>query len=194
MNRLRFAGLALPLVAWAFSGCAINYETNIDNSATVPEFVLENASVTRWEDSTLRVMASAAMVEQYKSQDVYYARDVSCEIYDEAGELQTVGAFGFVSADTKEELYTLHGNINIENRAEETSVRAQSIIWSGNTGLLASAENDSVTISKSGSTPFSFTGKGFQADTFNRAFRFLNVSGTIVSGEIDEIIEDGEAE
>ncbi|MDR1786452.1 MAG: LPS export ABC transporter periplasmic protein LptC [Spirochaetaceae bacterium] len=182
MSNRRFFLTIACILPWLFS-CEIHYNTFEDNSNQVPEFVLENAVITRWEKSVLRVSARAAQVEQYKRQNVYFARDVSCEIFDEEGALQTTGSFGYVSADTDTELYTLHGDIGVENRAEQTSVQAQALMWSGKTGLLSSSGGDRVTIRRTGETPFSFTGTGFAADTFNRTYRFTAVSGNIATGE-----------
>jgi LPS export ABC transporter protein LptC len=176
------AALAAVLCGVCFFSCAIHYNAFEDNSEVVPEFVLEDAAVTRWENAVLRVSAKAGRVEQYKRLNTYFARDVSCEIYDEKGGLQTTGAFGYVSANTDKELYTLYSDIVVENRSENTTVRAQSLRWSGKSGLLASAKDDAVTISRAGETPFSFTGSGFAADTFNHTYRFKSVSGRITTG------------
>jgi hypothetical protein len=165
--------------------CAIQYNTIEDNSDVVPEFILKNATVSRYENSVLRVSASATQVEQYKQKNIYYAEDVSCAVFAEDGALQTEGSFGFVAADTDNEVYTLFDSITVDNHTENTGVRAESLKWSGKTGLLASGADSIVSITRiSGeSTSFTFSGRGFSADTFKRTYTFTGISGTINSGE-----------
>jgi len=177
-----FPAVSAAALCAALVSCEIHYNSFEDHSADVPEFVLENAVIERYEKSLLRVRAGAALVEQYKRQNVYYARDVSCEIFDEAGELQSTASFGEVSADVDAELYTLHGAIRVENHAENTKVAAEALQWSGKTGLLSGDARGSVTIERGGTAPFSFTGRGFSADTFSRTYRFRAVTGRIDSG------------
>ena len=155
---LRHSRAMLPrlcpcLFAWCVSiflliSCAIQYDTIVDNSDEVPEFVLANAKISRYEKSKLRVSVNAAMVEQYKQQSLYYAKDVSCEIFSEEGELQTEVSFGYAAADTGKEIYTLFDSITVNNYAEDTMVNAESLKWSGKTGLLASRENSEVVITR----------------------------------------------
>jgi len=166
-----------------FASCSIQYNTIEDNSDRVPEFVLEQASVSRYENSLLKVSANASRVEQYKQKNIFFAQDVSCEVYDETGELQTTGSFGFVVADTDSEVYTLFDQISINNYAENTSVRAEELKWSGKTGLLSSGSGSTVTIVRTSETAFEFSGIDFTADTFNRTYQFNIVNGTITSGE-----------
>jgi hypothetical protein len=150
-NRPCFFALCASI--FVLISCAIQYDNIVDNSDEVPEFVLANAKISRYEKSQLRVSVSAALVEQYKMQSLYYARDVSCLIFSQDGELQTEVSFGFAAADTGRELYTLFDAITVNNYAEDTMVNAESLLWSGKTGLLASGKTDEVTITRVTLTP-----------------------------------------
>jgi LPS export ABC transporter protein LptC len=173
--------LTAALFMFGCVSCAIQYNTIEDNSDNVPEFMLRDAVVSRYENSQLKVRADAGLIEQYKQQNIFFAQNVACEVYADDGTLQTTGAFGFVVADTDSEVYTLFDNISVENHAENTSVRAEQLKWSGKTGLLASGNDSPVTIIRAGETAFEFSGVGFSADTFNRTYQFSGVSGTIIA-------------
>jgi LPS export ABC transporter protein LptC len=182
-------------VVFLLVSCSIQYQTIADNSEEVPEFTLRNASVSRYEQGVLRVTASADLVEQYKKKNIYYAQNVECEIFEEDGTLQTKGIFGFVAADIDNKVYTFFDSVTVDNYSEKTSVRAETLKWSGKTGLLASGRESTVTIIREAednssqenpegnATTFSFTGSGFSADSNKRTYRFSEVSGKIDSRE-----------
>jgi hypothetical protein len=195
MNRVSF--FAVLCAAVLSASCSIQYQSVADNSDAVPEFTLRNASVSRYEKGVLRVRADAALVEQYKNKNVYYAQGVECEVFADDRALQTKGMFGFIAADIDNELYTFFDSVTIENYSEETSVRAETLKWSGKTGLLASAKESTVTITRQnadagnfegeipagGSISFSFTGSGFSADAKKRTYRFSDAAGRIDTEE-----------
>ncbi|GMO51574.1 MAG: hypothetical protein Pg6C_16410 [Treponemataceae bacterium] len=199
MHRILFAALSAAM-ALSFFSCSVEYDTIIDNSDDVPEFILWNASIERYESGICRVRAKAGIVEQYKQKNIYYAQDVECDVFAEDGAPQTKGAFGFAAADIDNELYTFFDSITVDNYSENTGVRAESLKWSGKSGLLASDAGSVVTITRQTedadqtsdgaendgnelSTAFSFTGYGFSADSNRRTYQFSDISGTIDSGD-----------
>jgi hypothetical protein len=180
------AGLAALLPS-----CSIAYNNFQTDSSGVPEFLLETAVLTRYEDGKPSVRLEAGLFEQYQNDNAIYGSGTSFSVSSAEGEQTARGNCGLFSADTDTEIYTLFDSIRVESVRENFEIRASELKWSGDSGVLTSGQDTAVSIVRGknagdsgGGSNFSLSGTGFSANTRERTYRFSGaVTGTFVTGE-----------
>lgn len=160
------------------NSCSIKYDTTVEVSDVVPEFVFEDTKIIKYEDKKIRTEITAKKLEEYKGSNEAYATEINFSVYDSNAEVTTEGQCGYLYADTDKKLYQLYDEIQIKDVSENTEFYADAIKWNGKTEQLISRKTDKVKIKKDDTV---MEGVGFSASGISKTFRFL---GT-VDGEIE---------
>jgi hypothetical protein len=160
-----------------FVACEISYGVIDDTTASTPEFQLNGARVTHYENGRLTAQLDAGMVEQYKNNSSIFGSSVSFVIYEENGTEIGHGKCGLISADTGNEIYLLFDSIEFVNNRDQFALTAEAIKWSSKEGLLSSERNGIVSIVQNrrggnGETSFSLSGTEFSVNRNKRTFEF----------------------
>ncbi|MBR1403880.1 MAG: LPS export ABC transporter periplasmic protein LptC [Treponema sp.] len=172
--------------------CSLNYLKGENSEDTIPEFSFKNADYTKYESSKKNVRLNAAELEQYKSDNAIFAKNAEFETYEKDGKLQTSGRCELISANTKNEVYTLYGNILLNLKKQNMKISADSLNFNKKTEQITSGKNSEVQLTKDDIT---MTGYGFSASGVSKSFSFIDrVEGTIQTSddatESDEAAED----
>ncbi|MCR5494656.1 MAG: LPS export ABC transporter periplasmic protein LptC [Treponema sp.] len=177
----------LLIIVLIFSGCSLRYNSSYQDEADVPEFIFTDATFTKYEDNTKKLSLSAASLEQYSQNNSMYAKDVSFQLLNKAGEVETEGSCHILAANSDDEKYTLFDQIKVKNFKEDFEVTADTLRWNGKSEQLTSSRNDMVSIKKGDTF---MMGSGFSASAVSKSFSFTGV----ISGEFTKDEENNEAE
>lgn len=160
-----------------FSSCSLKYSETPDVSASVPELVFEDSTMTRYENSNINLEMTVEKLEQYKNSQDTYAQGVEFKTF-ENGDVSTEGQCNYILMNSDAELYMLYNNISLKNYKENVSFFADSLKWNAKTEQLTSGIKDKVTIKKDDTQ---LSGKGFSASGISKKFVF----SSDVTGEIE---------
>lgn len=178
------SNILLFFTFFSFVSCSLDYGKQVDVREVVPEFIFTNAHLERYEENKISADVNAGILEQYSDSTVSYAKDIEFTSFDKNGEIETEGSCGFLSADTKNEIYELYDNIKLFSKTQKSSFFADSLIWNSKTEQLISSQNDSVHIQRD---DIDLYGNGFSASGVSSKFEFSgNVEGKIITKESDE--------
>lgn|SRR5574344_27226 len=159
------------------ASCSINYNQEAPDESTIPEFVFNDATFYRYENSKLSMALQAARLEQYKNDGASYARSVTFQSWNDKSEIDTEGSVGLLCINTKDNIYTLFNDIIIKNNEQKVEIHADNLKWNSDTEQLTSGRNDTVVLKRD---DVELEGKGFSASGVSRAFSFTQpVKGTI---------------
>lgn len=161
-----------------FLSCSIKYDSTVEISDVVPEFVFEDASVIRYENKKVKITVEADKMEEYKDSSETFAKGVDFSAYNDNEELTTEGQCGYLFADTDKKIYQLYDNITLNSITEKTKFYADEIKWNEKTEQLTSGKSDSVKIEKEDTI---MVGSGFSASGVSKTFSFTGA----VSGDIE---------
>lgn len=168
-----------------FFSCSLNYFQNENSEALIPEFTFRNARYARYENDKKSLWLEAAVLEQYKSDNAVFSKDVRFESFDSDGGMITSGECRLLSADSKKEIYTMFGDVRVDLHKQEMRIHAGSLSFNKRSEQLVSDRADEVRVQKK---DLSVSGYGFSASGVSRTFAFFGeVSGLIQN-------EDGEPE
>lgn len=176
--------LILVILQVLFFSCSLKYGSTVSVEDVVPEFSFEDAKYTRVEDGKVSFYLEAGKLEQYKNSSATYAQDVDFTVYED-GEITVSGECGYLSADTKTEIYSLHDDIYIDSVEKDLKVKAKNLKWDGKTEQLVSGRTDNVTVETS---EVKVVGSGFSASGVSNSYEFT----AMVSGNIETKEEDNE--
>lgn len=172
--------------------CSLNYGTEQDSEASVPEFSFTEAVFNRYEDSKISITLQSEKLEQYKSDGSSYAKNAQFKTYTKEGTLDTDGFCSLLAAHPNDELYTLFDGISINIYSQKMTLTAESLKFNGKTEQITSGENEVVSIEKDGTTA---TGTGFSASGVSRKYSFSEqVAGTVIDSEDTQPAEESETE
>lgn len=168
---MRRSALFLLLVGGflLYTACSLQYEEAVSIDDSVPELTFRTIELSRYRDYNRTIQLSAALLEQYRDTGASYAKDASFVTWTDEQALDTEGSCGLLSLNTKDELYTLFGNIEMRNHTNNVTLLAQNLRWNGKTEQLISGAQDQVTLIKDG---LSLTGMGFSASGVTHRFVF----------------------
>lgn len=158
------------------TGCSVTYTEPPFVEDKIPEFVFQNASMSRFHNNQLITDIEAEFLEQYRNTSNSYGKNVTFNSYED-GQLETSGSCGYISANGDLEVYELFDNIQLENHTEGVKVFADGLKYNGKTEQLTSGKGDSVTIENETT---SLRGTGFAASGVSKSYSFSgNVIGSI---------------
>lgn len=167
-----FAVITASLLA---ASCSLNYGRDTNTESSIPEFSFKDATFKRIENGVKKVSMTASQLEQYKSDNSSFAKDVEFSTFDEQGQIDTEGKCGLLSSDTKNKKYGLYKDINLNIHSQEMEISAQALKFDGKSEQLTSSREDEVTITKS---DMETKGRGFSASGVSNTFSFMyEVSG-----------------
>jgi len=170
-------------ILFSFS-CSLNYKNSENSESSIPEFSFKNAAYTKYENSKKSVSLTASQLEQYKSDNAVFAKDASFQTFDDKGQDETKGQCELISADTKKELYTLYGNIELDLPKQEMQISAQSLKFNKKSEQITSGSYDEVTLRKK---DVLMEGHSFSASGVSKSFSFADaVEGTITTSDKKE--------
>lgn len=171
------------------SACSLDYGKTVNVEDSIPEFKFTDAVYSQYENNKKTLEISAERIEQYKSDGSSYAKKASFKNYNEDGTLDSEGKCDFLSADTKNDLYTLFENIYVQLHSQDLKIRAQALKFDGKTEQITCGMDDTVSIEKKDTV---ITGRSFSASGVSKTFSFgETVTGTVVTQ--DEPVETAEA-
>mgnify|MGYP002853800928 CR=1 FL=1 len=193
----------LPFLFFTFFSlsCSLNYLKGENSEDTIPEFNFKNADYTRYESSKKNIVLRAEELEQYKSDNAIFAKNASFETFDSSGKSETSGECDLIAANTKKDIYTLYGNIELSLPKQDMQISADSLNFNKKTEQLTSGKNSEVRLTKKDVT---MSGYGFSASGVNHSFSFIDtVLGTIETndkndseqkaGDTEQTAEESEA-
>lgn len=160
------------------SSCSLKYGDTVSVEEKIPEFVFQDATITRYEDKKVTVEIAAATLEQYKDTSETFAKEVEFTAYNDEGEIRTEGNCGYLFTDTDKEIYELYDNIELFNHDDNTKFFADVLKWNAKNEQLTSGRGDMVRIETEDTI---MHGSGFSASGISKNFVF---TGT-VTGDIE---------
>ena len=171
-------------------GCSLKYSEDTHNiEDKEPEFIFSGAEFKRYENSKNKVSMSAQKLEQYKGGIKTYADNVNFTIMKDDGNIDTEGSCGLLSSDSQAQKYSLYNGIQIFNHSRNVQIKADQLRWNGKNEQLTSGRNDTITITKEGTT---IRGSGFSASGVSNEFAFSGaVSGTVDTNDENTDKETG---
>lgn len=199
MKRVRFALLhsaVILILASSLAGCSLKYQSDALAEQNVPQLRLENAVYKKYADNKKNIELKSSVFEQYKGINRSYAKDVEFIIFDSAMMPKSTGKTAIISADTKDQIYTLYDGIEFNDTTQNINIKGDSLKWNGNTEQLVSAKGREITIVKDN---LKITGKDFSASAVSNTFLFSSsVKGSQINvsksgGEDEEITFSGDS-
>lgn len=199
MKRVRFALLhsaVILILASSLAGCSLKYQSDALAEQNVPQLRLENAVYKKYADNKKNIELKSSVFEQYKGINRSYAKNVEFIIYDSAMQPKSTGKTAIISADTKDQIYTLYDGIEFNDTTQNINIKGDSLKWNGNTEQLVSAKGREITIVKDN---LKITGKDFSASAVSNTFLFSSsVKGSQINvsksgGEDEEITFSGDS-
>nr|WP_318659997.1 LPS export ABC transporter periplasmic protein LptC [uncultured Treponema sp.] len=199
MKRVRFALLhsaVILILASSLAGCSLKYQSDALAEQNVPQLRLENAVYKKYADNKKNIELKSSVFEQYKGINRSYAKDVEFIIFDSAMQPKSTGKTAIISADTKDQIYTLYDGIEFNDTTQNINIKGDSLKWNGNTEQLVSAKGREITIVKDN---LKITGKDFSASAVSNTFLFSSsVKGSQINvsksgGEDEEITFSGDS-
>ncbi|MBR0154969.1 MAG: LPS export ABC transporter periplasmic protein LptC [Treponema sp.] len=199
MKRVCFALLhsaVILILASSLAGCSLKYQSDALAEQNVPQLRLENAVYKKYADNKKNIELKSSVFEQYKGINRSYAKDVEFIIFDSAMMPKSTGKTAIISADTKDQIYTLYDGIEFNDTTQNINIKGDSLKWNGNTEQLVSAKGREITIVKDN---LKITGKDFSASAVSNTFLFSSsVKGSQINvsksgGEDEEITFSGDS-
>ncbi|MCR5607237.1 MAG: LPS export ABC transporter periplasmic protein LptC [Treponema sp.] len=182
MNKYRdliFTSLLVISFLCLSASCSLNYAQEADDEDSYPELLFNNVKLIRYDDGKKAAEITASAIEKYKTTDTSYAKDVTFKTLNKNGNIDNSGKCKYLSADSKQQEYTLLNDIEIENKEEKLKITAKSLHWNGKSEQLTGGAEDIVTIQRD---DLRMEGIGFSANGVDKSFLF--------KGKIDGIIEN----
>jgi LPS export ABC transporter protein LptC len=181
--------------------CSLKYDQEEMFTDSAPEFTFKGLEMNRIEEGNHTATLTAQKLEQYRNDDAIYASNVSFTIYNSDSKIVVTGSCSLLSADTKNELYFLDGNVDVNSHEQNLQVKAERIKWNGKTEQLVSSEDDKVIIGSgvpdnsdeyaspvnSSSSRINIEGTGFSASGVSMSYVYENhVQGTILTDVVEQ--------
>ncbi len=164
-----------------FLSCSLEYYKSQNSEETIPEFIFNDASFSRYEAGKSKIKLQAEKIEQYKSDSSTYAKNAEFDSYDDDGNLETSGSCGLLEAKTNTENYKLFNDIYLNMISQKMEINAQSLAFNKKSEQITSDYNSEVKLKKEG---MEASGTGFSGSGVSKAFSFeYGVSGTIETEE-----------
>ena len=180
--------LAVAIIIGSLCACSLDYGKSVSVEDTIPEFRFTDASFSRYEDNKPTMEVQAKKIEQYKNDGAAYILDARFKTFDDKGTLDTEGFCELLSADSKNEQYTMFNNIYVQLYSQDLKIRAETLRFDGNTEQLTSRRDEDVIIEKKDTV---ITGRGFSASAVSKSFYFEDaVDGTVTT--TDDVAEESE--
>lgn len=168
--------------------CSLNYANGENSEDKIPEFSFTHAEYIKYESSKKTVSLHAEKLEQYKNDGSVFAKNAVFETYND-DEIEMKGSSELLSADSRNELYTLFGRINLFIADQNMEIATQSLMLNRKSEQLTSGINDEVMLTKDDTV---VTGRGFSASGISRTYSFLGyVDGVIKTNDEAEMQGDG---
>ncbi len=164
-----------------FLSCSLEYYKPQNSEETIPEFIFNDASFSRYEAGKSKIKLQAEKIEQYKSDSSTYAKNAEFDSYDSDGKLETSGSCGLLEAKTNTENYKLFNDIYLNMISQKMEINAQSLAFNKKSEQITSDYDSEVTLKKEG---MEVSGTGFSGSGVSKAFAFeYGVAGTIETEE-----------
>jgi LPS export ABC transporter protein LptC len=174
---MKFTILLFSSVFLVLPGCSLNYGKLENTETAVPELTFSNAQLNKYKSNRLTAQIEAERIEQYKNQQVSFARSAAFHTWNDQGEPSLSGSCGLLAADSGTDQYSLFNKIDVTLYSQKIQLQAESLRWNGKTEQLTSSKNTPVVISRDN---FIVSGTGFSASAVSRSFVFTgNAHGTI---------------
>jgi LPS export ABC transporter protein LptC len=155
-----------------------------------PDLVMINVEYVRVRDRDPIAKFQAERAERYEKQGVMKLENFTFEQYGERGtEVNATGEAGYAMVEIDSGDIYMDNGVRIEVESEDIILETIKLEWKDETRILASGEDDEVTVSRDNGT--SFTGLGLTANARTRDWEFAGiVHGTFISGDDEEDIDD----
>lgn len=188
MHTFRSVFVFVSIASFLFPSCSFNYGRDVLAVNAIPDMVLNDVNIDRYENARISIGLQARTLEIYDTDRVWVAEGISFVQYapDGTGEIESEGFAGIMLVDDKEEVYSLGEDTEVHLISDNLFLKASDLRWSKKTNQLSGSRSAEVEIAKDDGSVI--RGTGFYADTLNRSYELLqNVSGKFVTGEpLDE--------
>lgn len=162
---------------FSICSCSLNYGRDINSENTIPELNFSQATFKRVENGNTTITMNAQQLEQYKSDNSSYAKNVQFSTYDDNGTLDTQGNCNLLAADTHNKKYGLYNDIHLQVSSQNLEIQAQALKFDGYSEQLTSNRDSEVIIKKD---DMETKGRGFSASGVSNTFSFMYA----VDGEV----------
>lgn len=176
----------LPAILSIFvlASCSLKYDNRTSEEDSSPEIEAQEINYKRYEERKITVEVEAGAMEQYRDTRETFVQDTRFRTWDENLNLSSEGSCYLLGADIENGIYTLFGNISINNISQNFTLRAPALRWDNKNQKLTSGKDDTIFIERDDAE---FQGKGFSADGITHDFSFeSSVSGTITTQDSEE--------
>lgn len=172
--------LALIISASVFFSCSLRYGEEVSSTETTPEFTFQNVTYTIYQNGGKTFNIECSQLEQYQNSSSY-ANDATFTSWNNLGQKETTGSCNLISIETNQNIYTLYGDISVNNLDQNLLIQTDYLKWNNNSQQLQSNNQSLVTIQKDDLT---VTGTGFSASGVSKTYTFnSNISGTLIQEE-----------
>ena len=172
--------------------CSLNYLKSENSEDKIPEFSFRNANYAKYRSSKKNVSLKAEQLEQYKSDNAVFAKNAEFETFDSDGKPDSSGSCQLISANTKKEIYTLYGEIELSLPKQDMKISADTLNFNKKTEQITSGKSSEVRLNKK---DIEMSGYGFSASGVSKTFSFIDtVSGTINTSDETSGSENVEVE
>lgn len=179
-------------LAAIFTSCSLEYYKAQNSEDSLPEFIFNDASFSRYENGKSKIKLQAEKIEQYKSDSSTYAQNAEFDSYDDDGNIETTGSCGLLEAKNSDEKYKLFKNINLNMISQKMEIKAESLSFDKKSEQITSDFDSQVQLSKDG---MNVTGTGFSGSGVSKSFAFeYGVNGTIETNDSDNDLNAGQDE
>lgn len=157
------------ILFFSVSGCSLKYNRELLSEENAPQLRLENIVMRKYNDNKKSLELKSSVYEQYKSANLSYARDAVFTLYDSDMKQTSTGEASLLSANTREEVFSLFGGIDFYDSTQNLKINGDSLRWNGKTEQLVSAKGKEITIHKD---DLIISGKDFSASAVSNTFLF----------------------
>ena len=174
-------------IFFLFISCSIDYGRMRAEGEKRPNIVFKNINVDRYENTNPSLLVSCERLEMYSKDKVWVGKALTFKQLEKNSDNEEfTGIANLALIDETKEEYFLGEGVEFKSIKDKLTINAPSLYWMKKEHLLASTEQDEVTVEKEGE--FSMKGKGFISNTSSKEFEFK----TQVEGRIETKKENEE--
>jgi len=179
--------LLFSLFFFLFSlfSCSFDYGDQEGSNKDQPDLVMENVEYVRVRSADPQARFQAERLERYEERRIMELRNFSFEQFGNRGEdVNASGRAGSASVEIDSGDILMDNGVRIDVESEDLAIETKWLEWKDKERILASGEEEEVSIFQDSGT--AFTGIGFHADARRRTWEFAGNAGGSYTYEDDE--------
>jgi LPS export ABC transporter protein LptC len=132
-DRLMVRFLAIIITSIFLTACFKDRDSNVVVNYDGPFMELSNIETIFTDSSILRVKLKAPKQQEEQNGDRKFPKGVYVEFYDEEGEMSATLKANSGEYKKDRNLYTVRGNVIIENKVEKKKLNTEELFWNPQT-------------------------------------------------------------